>query len=315
MSVIARSTAPSNVASYSSEIGYVYLLDNHRVPNIVKIGYTNRTPEERAAELKGTGTPGTWQVKHHWKIPNAYLWEQRIHRELQIFRLEREFFELSVGDAKKFIHEYLLKYRVIGQNGLTKEDSEFENERLRKLAAENAAKEQAEKNERVKVRWEGHRNQQWGASEREARQLLLEDGLIPRETAPIEPNRPTKRDVILVKNLGLVEWFLIFGSITTIGFGISTGHAAGIGMAAIGAAVFYNILNDCKVVDPKKIAAYKQAKATYDREKTGYDSEMEKYNGEFKRLSEAIYKIRYEHFLNNAGDSVIPTIDDLQLPR
>ena len=32
-------------------MGYVYILTNEAMPNLVKIGYTDRTPEERAAEL------------------------------------------------------------------------------------------------------------------------------------------------------------------------------------------------------------------------------------------------------------------------
>ena len=32
-------------------MGYVYILTNEAMPNLVEIGYTDRTPEERAAEL------------------------------------------------------------------------------------------------------------------------------------------------------------------------------------------------------------------------------------------------------------------------
>lgn len=67
--------------------GYVYILTNRYVPDLVKIGYTDRDPGTRANELSNTtGVPGKWAVHKSWLLEDAYSCEQRIFSELAKLR-------------------------------------------------------------------------------------------------------------------------------------------------------------------------------------------------------------------------------------
>lgn len=82
--------------------GYVYVLTNSYVPNVVKIGHTTRSPQVRAMEIsQGTGVVGTWQVEYYWTVDDSYASEQLVFRELSEHRLPRsEMFQISAERAK-----------------------------------------------------------------------------------------------------------------------------------------------------------------------------------------------------------------------
>jgi len=103
-------------------IGYVYVLKNEHIKP-VKIGYTDRTPQERAKELSNfTGVPGKWRVCKSWKLTDAYNWEQRIFRELAKYRADGEFFLLTPDKAIELITLYLINLNAINSDGLSKEE-------------------------------------------------------------------------------------------------------------------------------------------------------------------------------------------------
>jgi T5orf172 domain len=78
--------------------GYVYALLNPGMPGIVKIGRTDRHPEERAKELTTTGNPHPF-VAAYWKaVTNPVLAEAALHEKFDMFRVnqKREFFKVDV---------------------------------------------------------------------------------------------------------------------------------------------------------------------------------------------------------------------------
>jgi len=89
--------------------GFVYVLTNEFMPGIVKIGYTNRSPEERAWELyvKRTGVPGKFQVAFSLKCRDAKALERKVHVELATHRVNahREYFRVDVGHAISVIND------------------------------------------------------------------------------------------------------------------------------------------------------------------------------------------------------------------
>ena len=102
-----------------STVGYVYVLRNEYI-NLVKIGYTDRNPQDRAQELSNfTGVPGKWRVCKSWRLPNAYNWEQRIFKELAAYRKDGEFFRLTPEKAIDLITLFLLNLNAINSDGLT----------------------------------------------------------------------------------------------------------------------------------------------------------------------------------------------------
>lgn len=100
--------------------GYVYILANKYVPTLVKIGYTDRDPHVRAAELSGTtGVPGQWAVKRYWLLENAFRWEQTIFAALRSHRETGEFFRLRPDVAIAQIEALLLEEGAIDATGVS----------------------------------------------------------------------------------------------------------------------------------------------------------------------------------------------------
>ena len=63
--------------------GYVYILISPAFPDLLKIGMTTRTPEERAKELsKGTGVPASFVVAYSELVNNCSLAESLLHEKL-----------------------------------------------------------------------------------------------------------------------------------------------------------------------------------------------------------------------------------------
>ncbi len=60
--------------------GYVYALWNRFFPDLIKIGFTFRTPEIRARELSGTGLPEPFKVVDEIKCRNPFSLEREIHK-------------------------------------------------------------------------------------------------------------------------------------------------------------------------------------------------------------------------------------------
>lgn len=88
--------------------GFVYILSNESMPDLVKIGMTTRSPEKRAKEISSvTGVPIPYVVAYQERVVDCHLAEREIHRRLDYCRVnrDREFFEISIPDAKKVVQE------------------------------------------------------------------------------------------------------------------------------------------------------------------------------------------------------------------
>lgn len=82
--------------------GFVYVLFNAAFPEMVKIGSTTRTPEDRARELsEGTGMPLPYVVVFRRPVGDALAAEAELHERLKAYRIrnDREHFRLAVEMA------------------------------------------------------------------------------------------------------------------------------------------------------------------------------------------------------------------------
>ena len=85
-----------------SNFGFVYILTNKYMPDVCKIGYSDRSPHTRAEELsKSTGVPCDFDVLCYIEVDEAHAVEQRIHRWLENYRISsnREFFYEATWEA------------------------------------------------------------------------------------------------------------------------------------------------------------------------------------------------------------------------
>ena len=86
------------------ESGFVYILSNELMPNIYKVGFTARNPDERAVEITSkSGLPKPFKVEKYWRSDDPYIVEQRIHGALSEFAEGREYFKGDLNEICEFI--------------------------------------------------------------------------------------------------------------------------------------------------------------------------------------------------------------------
>lgn len=94
--------------------GYIYLLKNNAFgPNVLKIGLTTRTPDQRAREIYAgsTGVPMPFQVAVAYSVADCHKAEKLTHARLKVYRLNnrREFFRLPLATAAGVVHEVCVR--------------------------------------------------------------------------------------------------------------------------------------------------------------------------------------------------------------
>ena len=92
---------------------WVYVLSNPTLPNMLKIGYTRNHPEERAQQISSsTGVALPYKVEFAFHCFNGFDLEQQVHRKLKSYRVNnnREFFQISLEEAKKTIEKFGERY-------------------------------------------------------------------------------------------------------------------------------------------------------------------------------------------------------------
>ena len=89
--------------------GYIYCFSNQSMPNLVKIGITERNPKDRLFEANRSDTwrpPTPYKIEFAKKVSNPKLKELALHTILSKFTKriypKREFFESSIDDIKCF---------------------------------------------------------------------------------------------------------------------------------------------------------------------------------------------------------------------
>lgn len=95
-----------------SKYGFVYILVNDYMPDVYKVGCTERSPHERAAELSNhTGVPAPFKVLCYIEVQDFQAVEKKVHGWLQAYRLAgREFFFGEVVYAVRLL--FWLRDRV-----------------------------------------------------------------------------------------------------------------------------------------------------------------------------------------------------------
>jgi len=92
---------------------YVYVLVNKSVPNMVKIGMTTNTPDERARQISSaTGVATPWIPIYSYKCYRSDLLEAEVHYHLREHRVNkhREMFDIDSHTARIVIEELGYKY-------------------------------------------------------------------------------------------------------------------------------------------------------------------------------------------------------------
>ena len=91
-------------AALSFNEGYIYILGNKSLPGLLKIGYTDRTPQERVKEINGaTGVITPWYVENAFACRAPLQIESLIHKKLKPFHVNKEGFAVTLSHAEEII--------------------------------------------------------------------------------------------------------------------------------------------------------------------------------------------------------------------
>jgi hypothetical protein len=91
--------------------GYIYVLENKGQPGILKIGYTDRTPQSRLKEINGgTGVITPWYIINSFACKAPSHIEGMVHTQLWDYHVNKEGFAVTPKMAEDVI------IRIIGEN-------------------------------------------------------------------------------------------------------------------------------------------------------------------------------------------------------
>ena len=79
--------------------GWVYVISNAAMPDLLKIGFSLKDPTLRARELANTGSPFPYKVEYEALLENPRDVEQRAHQHLADQREGREWFRCTFDQA------------------------------------------------------------------------------------------------------------------------------------------------------------------------------------------------------------------------
>ena len=86
--------------------GWIYILSTREMRNLLKVGMTTRSVEERVKEINAaTGVAIPFGVRRCWRVSDPSLVERLLHEALREHRLrqDREFFQVSFNFAGKVV--------------------------------------------------------------------------------------------------------------------------------------------------------------------------------------------------------------------
>jgi hypothetical protein len=85
--------------------GWVYIITNKAMPNLIKVGFSTKDPELRALELNNTGNPYPYKVEYDILVYNPRNVEQVAHSLLKNYHENKEWFHCSIEIAITAIRE------------------------------------------------------------------------------------------------------------------------------------------------------------------------------------------------------------------
>ena len=92
--------------------GWIYVLSTRDKPELLKVGMTTRSVEERAREINtATGIAVPFGVRRCWRVLDASKAEKLAHNALREFRVrrDREFFQVPPSTAFKLLGDTIQK--------------------------------------------------------------------------------------------------------------------------------------------------------------------------------------------------------------
>jgi hypothetical protein len=79
--------------------GWVYIITNRAMPNLLKVGFSTKDPESRANELHTTGVPHRYVVECDVLVNEPRDLEQKAHVLSKAYHEDKEWFRCDITTA------------------------------------------------------------------------------------------------------------------------------------------------------------------------------------------------------------------------
>ena len=116
--------------------GWVYVISNKAMPDLIKVGFSTKDPELRAAELNHTGSPYPYIVDYEVLVDEPRDVEQTVHGRLRNCREGKEWFRYSAEEAIATIKA------VVGTGAQVENYKRADRERAEAIHRQKTAEEQ-----------------------------------------------------------------------------------------------------------------------------------------------------------------------------
>ena len=95
-------------AHLSFNEGFIYILESSGTPGILKIGYTDRSPQDRVREINSaTGVIIPYHIVNTYPCKSPKHIETLVHQALHTHRVNKEGFNVSLKHAKEVIEKII----------------------------------------------------------------------------------------------------------------------------------------------------------------------------------------------------------------
>jgi hypothetical protein len=142
--------------------GWLYVLANSYMGGLVKIGRTDRAPNERVDELSAaTGVPTPFVLVWHEEVRDSDAAEREVHVLLAQYRVSvgREFFQMDVKDAIQAVCLVASRFSVAATKVTSEENIEGKWARDDELLVAAIQLVQKRKEEHKRLPWERRWNE------------------------------------------------------------------------------------------------------------------------------------------------------------
>lgn len=85
--------------------GWVYIITNKAMPDLVKVGFSSKDPKIRAREFYNTGVPHRFVVEYEMLVNDPYKIEQKAHKILARYNENKEWFKCDINIAIEAIRQ------------------------------------------------------------------------------------------------------------------------------------------------------------------------------------------------------------------
>lgn len=131
--------------------GWVYVISNNAMPDLVKVGFSSKDPDLRASELNHTGSPHPYVVDYEVLTEHPRDIEQQVHRKLSEYREGREWFRCTPEFAVSAVQQ------IVGDGAIVESFKRVD--RLKAEEIRRRHEEEKKNQERAEARWQEQEQQ------------------------------------------------------------------------------------------------------------------------------------------------------------